>query len=56
MKYLILSFSVLWTIGCSDPIPLEATDTPTPDDLVSHSEEFRKEVIEVTTLQSAGAV
>ena len=48
MKYLILSFSVLWTVGCSDPIPLEATDTPTPEDLVSHSEEFRREVIEVT--------
>ena len=48
VKYLILSFSILWTVGCSDPIPLEATDTPTPEDLVSHSEEFRKEVIEVT--------
>ena len=48
LKYLILSFSILWTVGCSDPIPLEATDTPTPEDLVSHSEEFRREVIEVT--------
>ena len=48
MKYLILSFSVLWAVGCSDPIPLEATDSPTPEDLVSHSEEFRREVIEVT--------
>ena len=48
MKYLILSFSVLWTFGCSEPIPLEATDTPTPEDLVSHSEEFKREVIEVT--------
>ena len=48
MKYLILSFSILWTVGCSDPIPLEATESPTPEDLVSHSEEFRREVIEVT--------
>ena len=48
MKYLILSFSILWTVGCSDSIPLEATDSPTPEDLVSHSEEFRREVIEVT--------
>ena len=48
MKYLILSFSILWTVGCSDSIPLEATNSPTPEDLVSHSEEFRREVIEVT--------
>ena len=41
MKYLILSFSILWTVGCSESIPLEATDSSTPEDLVSHSEEFR---------------
>ena len=48
MKNLILSFLILWTVGCSDSIPLEATDSSTPEDLVSHSEEFRREVIEVT--------
>ena len=48
MKHLILSFLILWIVGCSDSIPLEATDSPTPEDLVSHSEEFRREVIEVT--------
>ena len=48
MKQLIPSLFVLMIVGCSDSIPIEASDTPSPDDLVAHSEEFRKEVIEVT--------
>ena len=48
MKKLIPSLFLLLIIGCSDSIPIEASDTPSPDDLVAHSEEFRKEVIEVT--------
>ena len=34
--------------GCSDSIPIEASNPSTPEDLVAHSKEFRKEVIEVT--------
>ena len=48
MKQLIPSLFVLMIVGCSDSIPIEASVTPSPDDLVAHSEEFRKEVIEVT--------
>ena len=47
MKQLIPSLFVLMIVGCSDSIPIEASDTFT-DDLVAHGEEFRKEVIEVT--------
>ena len=42
MKQLIPSLFVLMIVGCSDSIPIEASDTPSPDDLVAHSEEFEE--------------
>ena len=45
MKQLIPSLFLLLIVGCSDSIPIEASDAPSPDDLVAHSEEFRKELI-----------
>ena len=35
MKQLIPSLFVLMIVGCSDSIPIEASDTPSPDDLVA---------------------
>ena len=37
MKQLIPSLFVLMIVGCSDSIPIEASDTPSPDDLFAHS-------------------
>lgn len=34
--------------SCSETTPIEASKSPTPDDLIAHTSEFRKEVIEVT--------
>ena len=42
--YLIL----LIILGCSESKPIEVSTPSTPDDLVAHTDEFKKEIIEVT--------
>ena len=48
MKFFILTPLFLLIFSCSETTPIEASDSPTPDDLIEHTAEFKKEVIEVT--------
>ena len=48
MKQLLTTIALLLIYSCSDSTPLQSSDAPTPDDLIAHSDEFKKEVIEVT--------
>ena len=48
MKFLLLTPLFLLIFSCSETTPIEASDSPTPDDLIEHTAEFKKEVIEVT--------
>lgn len=48
MKQLLTIIPLLLIYSCSDSTPLQSSDAPTPDDLIAHSDEFKKEVIEVT--------
>ena len=48
MKQLLTIIALLLIYSCSDSKPLQSSDAPTPDDLIAHSDEFKKEVIEVT--------
>ena len=48
MKQLLTIIALLLIYSCSDSKPLQSSDAPTPDDLIAHSNEFKKEVIEVT--------
>jgi alkyl sulfatase BDS1-like metallo-beta-lactamase superfamily hydrolase len=48
MKFFLLTPLFLLIFSCSETIPIEASDSPTPDDLIEHTAEFKKEVIEVT--------
>lgn len=48
MKQLLTIIALLLIYSCSDSTPLQSSDAPTPDDLIAHSDEFKKEVIEVT--------
>ena len=48
MKQLLTTIALLLIYSCSDSTPLQSSDAPTPDDLIAHSNEFKKEVIEVT--------
>ena len=41
-------FLLLALLGCSESKPIEISTPSTPDDLIAHSDEFKKEVIEVT--------
>ena len=41
-------FLLLALLGCSESKPIEISTPSTPDDLIAHSHEFKKEVIEVT--------
>lgn len=45
--FFFIPFSLL-IFSCSETTPIEASKSPTPDDLIAHTSEFRKEVIEVT--------
>ena len=48
MKQLLTIIALLLIYSCSDSTPLQSSNAPTPDDLIAHSNEFKKEVIEVT--------
>ena len=48
MKQLLTIIALLLIYSCSDSTPLQSSNAPTPDDLIAHSDEFKKEVIEVT--------
>ena len=48
MKFFLLTPLFLLIFSCSETTPIEASDSPTPDDLIEHTAEFKKEVIEVT--------
>ena len=48
MKQLLTIIALLLIYSCSDSTPLQSSDAPTLDDLIAHSDEFKKEVIEVT--------
>ena len=39
---------LLIAFGCSENKPIEVSAPSTPEDLLAHSAEFKKEVIEVT--------
>ena len=41
-------FLLLALLGCSESKPIEISSPSIPDDLIAHSDEFKKEVIEVT--------
>ncbi len=45
--FFFIPFSLL-IFSCSETTPIEASKSLTPDDLIAHTSEFRKEVIEVT--------
>ena len=46
IKFLIPIF--VFILSCSETEPIEAAKEATPEDLINHTEEFRKEIIEVT--------
>lgn len=48
MKHFLSVISFFLILSCSESSPIQSTDAPIPDDLISHSDEFKKEVIEVT--------
>ena len=48
MKFFLLTPLFLLIFSCSETTPIKASDSPTPDDLIEHTAEFKKEVIEVT--------
>ena len=48
MRNLLLIPIFFIFFGCSDTSPIESSQPSTPADLTFHSEEFRKEIIEVT--------
>ena len=48
MKQLLPIIALLLIYSCSESTPIQSGDAPTPDDLIAHSDEFKKEVIEVT--------
>ena len=48
MKYLFIIPFFLIIFSCSETTPIEAAKSPTPDELIAHTAEFKKEVIEVT--------
>ena len=48
MKIKFLIPILLFIFSCSEIEPIEATKKATPEDLINHTEEFRKEIIEVT--------
>ena len=48
MKIKFLIPILLFIFSCSETEPIEAAKEATPEDLINHTEEFRKEIIEVT--------
>ena len=48
MKFLFFIPFFFIIFSCSETTSIEASKSPTPDDLIAHTSEFRKEVIEVT--------
>ena len=48
MRFFFFIPFFLLIYSCSETTPIEASKSPTPDDLIAHTSEFRKEVIEVT--------
>ena len=48
MKFFFFIPFFLLIFSCSETTPIEASKSLTPDDLIAHTSEFRKEVIEVT--------
>tara|TARA_B100001094_G_scaffold312868_1_gene350021 strand:+ start:2352 stop:4055 length:1704 start_codon:yes stop_codon:yes gene_type:complete len=48
MKFFFFIPFFLLIFSCSEITPIEASKSLTPDDLIAHTSEFRKEVIEVT--------
>ena len=48
MKFLFFIPFFFIIFSCSETTSIEASKSPTPDDLIAHTAEFKKEVIEVT--------
>jgi alkyl sulfatase BDS1-like metallo-beta-lactamase superfamily hydrolase len=48
MKFFFIIPFFLIIFSCSETTPIEAAKSPTPDELIAHTAEFKKEVIEVT--------
>ena len=48
MRLLQLFFILQLFVSCSETITLESSEPQTPNDLIAHSEEFKKELITVT--------
>ena len=48
MKFLFFIPFFFIIFSCSETTSIEASKSPTPDDLIAHTSEFKKEVIEVT--------
>ena len=48
MKFLFIIPFFFIIFSCSETTPIEAAKSPTPDELIAHTAEFKKEVIEVT--------
>ena len=48
MKFLFFISFFFIIFSCSETTSIEASKSPTPDDLIAHTSEFKKEVIEVT--------
>ena len=48
MKFLFIIPFFLIIFSCSETTSIEAAKSPTPDELIAHTAEFKKEVIEVT--------
>ena len=48
MKIKFLIPILFFLFSCSETEPIEAAKEATPEDLINHTEEFRKEIIEVT--------
>ena len=48
LKPSVILILLLIVFGCSDDKPIEVSAPSTPDDLLAHTAEFKKEVIEVT--------
>ena len=48
MKIKFLIPILLFIFSCSETEPIEAAKKATPEDLINHTEEFKKEIIEVT--------
>ena len=56
MKIKFLILILLFIFSCSETEPIEQAKEATPEDLINHTEEFRKEIIDLisSTSDSSG--